>query len=426
MDITTIKVLLFDLDGTLINTDMLESFRSLKHALYGTPEYKKAIEDTLSQYNTSKERERLIYFNEWCISKLKEIVSYIGVVTKSPRDYAETVLKWAYPKTDFDIIVAHESIKMQKTNPECIYLALNDFYRRYNISKEDRNPNEILYVGNENSDIETAYNAGVLSGIKLNDLQSRIDLNLKLIPDFEIHNFSELKNVLNSPNELLPIMEYGFDDVTNVLFRFPFRYETKIDWNKESYEIIVAGRYFPADTPFEVKRKYRRLSQEILENKNSLLYSDKWFETLRILLTNETEASLIEDNYRVILTCIPKRKGQQDRLEYLLEKLRDYLENHPVKTDCEIHICPDLLAYTESAISNHKEAKTKERRFQNVQDNLFVKRTELLSNINKVIVIDDVVTTGASLIGATKKINTENPNLYVVRFAFAQTFSRVK
>ena len=56
MDITTIKVLLFDLDGTLINTDMLESFRSLKHALYGTPEYKKAIEDTLSQYNTSKER----------------------------------------------------------------------------------------------------------------------------------------------------------------------------------------------------------------------------------------------------------------------------------------------------------------------------------------------------------------------------------
>ena len=221
-------------------------------------------------------------------------------------------------------------------------------------------------------------------------------------------------------------MEYGFNDVTNVLFRFPFRYETKIDWNKESYEIIVAGRYFPADTPFEVKRKYRRLSQEILENKNSLLYSDKWFETLRILLTNETEASLIEDNYRVILTCIPKRKGQQDRLEYLLEKLRDYLENHPVKTDCEIHICPDLLAYTESAISNHKEAKTKERRFQNVQDNLFVKRTELLSNINKVIVIDDVVTTGASLIGATKKINTENPNLYVVRFAFAQTFSRVK
>ncbi|WP_202109189.1 HAD hydrolase-like protein [Succinivibrio dextrinosolvens] len=426
MNRTNIKVLLFDLDGTLINTDMLESFRSLSHPLYGTPEYKKAIEDALSQHNSTKERERIIYFNDWCMTELKKLVPYIGVVTKSPRDYAETVLKWAYPKTDFDIIVAHECVEKQKPAPNSIYFALNGFYRKYNISKEDRNPNEVLYVGNENSDIETAYNAGVLSGIKLNDLQNRIELNLKLIPDFEIHNFSELKNVLTSPNELLPIMEYGFEDVTDVLFRAPFRYETKTDWNKESYEIMVAGRYFPVDTPFGLKRKYHRLSQEILDNKDSLSYSDKWLEALRILLTNETEASLIEDNYKVILTCIPKRKGQPDKLEHLLEKLRDYLETHPVNTDCEIHICPDLLAYTENAISNHKEAKTKERRFKNVKNNLFVKRTELLGDMNKVIVIDDVVTTGASLIGASQKIEKVILNLPVVRFAFAQTFSMVK
>ena len=425
MTTNKIKVLLFDLDGTLIDTSILESFRSLNHHLYGTPNYITAIENYLSRYNSANDRERMVYFNEWCMGELKRIVQYIGVITQSPKDYAETVLKWAYPRFPFDILIAHEDISEQKPKPNSIYAAVNDFFSKSNVPNEEKDPNEVLYIGNENSDIETAYNAGIMSAIKLKDQQNRSELHLKLIPEFEIHNFSELKKVLLSPNELLPIMECGTDNISDLIFSAPFRYEIKSDENKEHYEIMVSGRYFPKETTFKIKRKYHKLSHDILDNKNSLEYSDKWFETLRILLKNETESSLVEENYNIVLTCIPKRKDQQDRLELLLYALSQYLSEHPVNTDCQIHICPDLLAYTENAVSNHKEAKTKQRRFQNVEDNLFVKRPELLKNIKKVIVIDDVVTTGASLIGASKKINRVVANLAVVRFAFAQTFSEL-
>lgn len=421
-----IKVLLFDLDGTLIDTSMLEPFRSFKHPLFGTPGYTKAIEDYLSKYNSSISKDKMVYFNEWCMGEYKQIVPFIGVITKSPKAYAKTVLKWAYPKFNFDILIAHEDVTEQKPKPKCIALAVNSFYSKFNVPNEEKDPNEVLYIGNENTDIETAYNAGIMSGIKLEEHQNISELHLNLLPEFEIHNFADLKNVLLCSDELLPIMERDDEELSNRVSRTPFRYEIKSDENKERYEILVSGRYFPKDTPFGIKRKYHKLSKDILDNKNTLDYSDKWFETLRILLTNETESSLVEENYSIVITCIPKRQGQQDRLERLLFSLSQYLAVHPVNTDCQIHICPDLLAYTENAVSNHKEAKTRKMRFKNVEDNLFVKRPELLKNINKVIVIDDVVTSGASLIGATKKIYGVAPNLLVVRFAFAQTFSELK
>lgn len=125
----------------------------------------------------------------------------------------------------------------------------------------------------------------------------------------------------------------------------------------------------------------------------------------------------------MVLSCIPHRIGRPHRLENLLLQLAKYLDDTPIERDCTFYIIPDLFFYDDDALSNHKEAKTRENRFKNVREHLHLKRRKDIPNsVDKVILIDDVITTGASLIEASKKLEKEGIE-NIVRFAFAQAIS---
>lgn len=95
------RLCLFDLDNTLVHTDDLESLRL---------ESKRATSALLAQIAGALEEDedRVIYSRD-LLEKIRadfpELM--LGVFTRAPRPYVETVLKWAYPDVDFHANLTH-------------------------------------------------------------------------------------------------------------------------------------------------------------------------------------------------------------------------------------------------------------------------------------------------------------------------------
>jgi predicted amidophosphoribosyltransferase len=67
-----------------------------------------------------------------------------------------------------------------------------------------------------------------------------------------------------------------------------------------------------------------------------------------------------------------------------------------------VSVAPDLLAYKDGVKSQHGDLLNQHDRFVNVRDHLYVKTPKLIQPGLNILVLDDVCTTGASLIYATK------------------------
>ncbi|MHB1530147.1 MAG: ComF family protein [Acidiferrobacteraceae bacterium] len=83
-----------------------------------------------------------------------------------------------------------------------------------------------------------------------------------------------------------------------------------------------------------------------------------------------------------------------------------------------------MLAYKEGVKSNHGEHLGANERFKNVRNHLFVAQPKTIVANAIYIVIDDVVTTGASLIYAAQYLKDSGAS-DVRRLAFAKNVSDV-
>ncbi|MBO9741409.1 phosphoribosyltransferase, partial [Xanthomonas axonopodis pv. begoniae] len=91
----------------------------------------------------------------------------------------------------------------------------------------------------------------------------------------------------------------------------------------------------------------------------------------------------------------------------------------PISLQAKISFVPDVMSYNAGAKSHNKEHLDKLARFENVRDHLEVKRPSSISR-KHVIVIDDVVTSGASLIYASKYMRAAGAsNVHCVALAHA-------
>ena len=115
----SIQLCLFDLDNTLLRTSDLEDFRGRDNVNNTGREYTRAL---LRTYDSRD--DRLLYTPEQLADLRDEFHDILwGVFTRSPRHYATTLLKEAYPDVDWNIIVAFEDVKNTKPHPDGIYLA---------------------------------------------------------------------------------------------------------------------------------------------------------------------------------------------------------------------------------------------------------------------------------------------------------------
>lgn len=414
-----IKIILFDLDNTLVKTDDLEIFRNLEHPLYKNNDNFQQYIDSITKDLGKKDR---YIFTPWELNKLKKNGLKIGIVTKSPDPYAYAIITTLYHKYNlyFDVVVAHEHVTKQKPDGEGIILALNILVNNYRNDLNNLNGNQVLYIGDSDTDIQAAYNAGTMVALRLNDDELLLEKKLKHLPEFNIRSFYDLERIITMPDLFVPFME---SDSQYLKKNTPFfLWFDKYDEQNNRYPFLVAGRYFPQNSLYSLKRSFHSFSKEIVYQKESTVFSNKWLEALRLVILKETACSLIR-HLNLIITCIPRRKTSSPRMESLLKQLAEYLKENSIERDCTIHIVTDLLEYSKNAVSNHKTAKTKDARFTNVKNNLIIKRKNLITDdIDKIIVIDDVVTTGASLIIATEKLKQAGAK-EIIRFAFAQTVS---
>lgn len=209
------KSVLFDLDGTLINTNnlIIKSFKyTLKKHLnimedekeivkyFGEPlittlkrydeKNAEALVDTYRRYN-SEMHDKLtqeIDGVQEAIHSMKEMGIIVGVVTSKKRITAERGLKLFNLFDYMDIIVTPEDTNKHKPDGEPILKACE----MLNI-----NPNEVLYVGDSHYDILCGKNAGTKTCIvkyTALDLKELYTYN----PDYAVDSLTEIVDIINN------------------------------------------------------------------------------------------------------------------------------------------------------------------------------------------------------------------------------------
>ena len=175
------KVLLFDLDGTLCDTDemLIQSFfalykkyrpakiRTREELIYFSgPPIKKTLVDEFPDYSFEEiykafqETSRELYLpyvkafdNEIeTLKKLKEAGYLLGVVTNKGAPLTKYSLEVAHIDGLFDVVISADDVNAPKPSP----MGINKALERLGI--EDKG--KVLYIGDNDIDYETATNAG--------------------------------------------------------------------------------------------------------------------------------------------------------------------------------------------------------------------------------------------------------------------------
>lgn len=131
-----IQAIIFDLDNTLLQTDHLESYR----------EQELAIKDT------SLIKEEHIIIHPSLLTQLQQIDIKVGIVTRSPRKYAESLLSaYGYP---YDCLVAAKDTLRSKPAPDPLLKCA---------IKLKVKPEYIVNIGDQKTDLQAGNKAGMMS-----------------------------------------------------------------------------------------------------------------------------------------------------------------------------------------------------------------------------------------------------------------------
>lgn len=387
------ELCLFDLDDTLVLTSDLDQLR--RSALRNSdPDYVRNLQRAL------RSRNRYVY----SLALLNEIKRQhprmrLGVFTRSPRLYAHTVLTTCYPGFEWDALVAYEDVQNTKPYGDGVHFAMN--------AVGVRDLERVVLVGDNNADVRSAYHAGCVVALdKTTWPQQRVPEHwyaLEKLPDALLSQADEVLEFLAAPDTFLPELERLL--ATDARPARPLRFD-KINHfiphelgAERPYPIWVAGRSFAGYDSLRLRRGWHVLTQSIEDNKNSREFPAEWVQAVRAFI--DVHMAPIVGTVDVCVSVVPHRPERTPRLERFLEQLQASLMRYPL-SDVRAEICPDLFAYQSAVVSQHLAHLRRVPRFLNVRDNLYVNNRQPIARGKLFLIIDDVVTTGASLIYATK------------------------
>ncbi len=409
------ELCLFDLDQTLARTDDLNDIR-LQGVRNSSPAYATALKTEFD-----KKLNRAVYslgvLNE---IKVKFPNLKLGVFTRSPSVYANLVLAWLYPNFTWDIVIAYEDVSHRKPHGEGIDIAMN----RFNFSYLDKT----VLVGDSSVDIRAAYNAGCLAVLDKTTWEFPHSYDqwhaLELLADGIISSPRELISWLSQPSIALPDLEYRLDPIpnSNSIRRFEkinYFFPKAVSTSKVPTPIFVAGRLFSDYASIKYRKQWHKLTHSILEHKDATTFPVSWLESVNAFI--RTTYPLLVIGGELTIAVIPARPGRTPRLEYFLSELAKFLLKHPFGK-AKILFAPKLLTYSAGVVSSSREHLSRDERFINVRDHLRVDTSS--PTPQKILVIDDVATSGATLLYAHKYL-TDSGALSVTCFSFAKNISDV-
>lgn len=204
-----INTLLFDLDGTLINTNelIIESFLHTLHSYYPN-EYKRedvlpfigpTLYDTFNSINPEKTEEMVKVYRKFnheqhdvlvteyetvfeTVQALKEHGFKLGIVTTKIRDTVNMGLKLTKLDQFFDVVVTLDDVENAKPHPEPVLKAL---------AQLDSKPEEAIMVGDNHHDVEAGKNAGTKTAGVAWSIKGREYIS-SYNPDYLLEKMSDL------------------------------------------------------------------------------------------------------------------------------------------------------------------------------------------------------------------------------------------
>lgn len=208
------KAIFFDLDGTLVDTDVLIIQTYLYMFKKYRPDYKPSLSELISFLGPTLKSQFPKYFKEDLDLLIKDYVSYshdhhpdyvriydgvvetlnklkkdgykLGVITSKFKDSMMTTLNLFDLAHLFDVFITLNDVNNPKPDPE----GINKAIKIVNVISE-----EILYVGDNITDYQAAMSANVdfaLVSWSVNDAKNKVN------PTYLINSYQELYEVITN------------------------------------------------------------------------------------------------------------------------------------------------------------------------------------------------------------------------------------
>lgn len=415
-----IRLCLFDLDQTLVDTDDMQALREA-----GVHRNDAAYASEVRASFQSRSRN-LIDETTLIQMQLNTPGLKFGVFTRSPRRYVDVVLASAYTLINWDVVIAYEDVQQRKPNGEGIHRAMV----AVGLGNTSELPH-VLIVGDGDVDIRAAYNAGCRVALFKKGWPQRYGgpqwRSLGLLPDIVLDDQEDLLSLASNPHQGLPELERALDAGVQASSRPRFDDIGKFfPGDRTRHVVQTAGRYFPFYETLSYRRGWHQLSQSIQANKESTTFPVEWIDTLRRYIAFQFRFLTSMPFFggarpEVIITAVPARPGRIHRLGNLIAQLQASYGHNLDLNRPRLTFDPNVFAYRPGVQSQSHDHLTQEQRFANVRDHLYVVNPAAAQG-KKFLVIDDVSTSGATLLYAKKYLLDAHASS-VDCFSLAQTVS---
>jgi phosphoglycolate phosphatase-like HAD superfamily hydrolase/predicted amidophosphoribosyltransferase len=392
---------IFDLDNTLCLTDSLEKIRTSSNSSLLT--------------NEVLEKIKLFECIPNLLGELKNKGVKLGLVTNSPRWYVEKLLEHL-ELTDFESIITYDEVGSANVKPSP--LGINKAITELGLNKT----HNIIYVGDDYRDFVAAYAAGVKpiapswgSKKPISQMPAAVLNSASLIGD--IDNFEHMCLIADRCAE-----SSSFNIPKKYLYFAPLNLDGDVvALSRDEISLVTFGRYFSQNS--ELTAKYfenHKLSQHIAQKETNQRFvaPEYWVDLMGHAMGKLAEFFIDGGEDFDVITVIPSKKGKNPRLENLLKRISR-------KSDVSSKFISDLFYFEENAQSL-KTLGGKDKREAEIEISLKLtpKYINLLTE-SRILIIDDIITTGSTFRGAFNLINQYTPKK-IMGLCLAKTVSTSK